>query len=48
MTLPAHRTAPTRNEGLEMARSIRDVVRENAAASERERTLKQAIVEALW
>jgi alkylation response protein AidB-like acyl-CoA dehydrogenase len=42
------RDAPTGNEGLRMARSIREVVRENAADNERERTLNKATVEALW
>jgi alkylation response protein AidB-like acyl-CoA dehydrogenase len=48
MELPAHRTLPTSNPGLEMARAIRDVVAEHVAASERERTLTKEIVEALW
>ena len=42
------RDAPTDNEGLRMARSIRDVVRANAQESERERTLNKATVDALW
>jgi len=42
------RDAPTENAGLRMARSIREVVRANAADSERQRTLNKATVEALW
>jgi alkylation response protein AidB-like acyl-CoA dehydrogenase len=45
---PIDRNAPTRNPGLEMARSLRGVVAANAADSERERTLNKATVEALW
>lgn len=48
MELPAHSTLATSNAGPEMARAIRDVVGENAAASERERTLTKEIVKALW
>lgn len=42
------RDAPTDHDGLRRARSIRDVVIENAEASERERTLNKATVDALW
>ena len=42
------RDAPTDNAGLRMARQIREIVRENAADSERGRTLNKATVEALW
>lgn len=42
------RDAPTESPGLRMARGIREVVRANAADSERERTLNKATVEALW
>lgn len=42
------RDGPTSNPGVEMARSIRDVVIEKAGASERERTLCKDTVEALW
>jgi alkylation response protein AidB-like acyl-CoA dehydrogenase len=42
------RDLPNENPALEMARSIREVVRANAEASERERTLTPEIVEALW
>ncbi len=42
------RDSPTKNAGLEMARSIREDVRANAEASENERTLNKDIVEALW
>lgn len=42
------RNGPTDNPGLAMARSIRDVVAANAAASERERTLTKETVDALW
>lgn len=42
------RDAPTENAGLRMARSIRDIVRDNAADNEQARTLNKATVEALW
>ncbi len=46
--LPLQRDLPTRNRALAMARSVRDVVRAQAEASERERTLTKETVEALW
>ncbi len=48
MLATSQRDNPTSNPGLEMARSIRDVVLENAEASERERTVNKEIVESLW
>ncbi len=49
MTAPASfRDRPTENAGLEMARSLRDLVRENAEDSERRRTLNKDTVEGLW
>ncbi|MBJ19619.1 MAG: acyl-CoA dehydrogenase [bacterium] len=42
------RDGPTSNPGVEMARSIRPLVLENAEASERERTLNKETVDALW
>lgn len=42
------RDAPTNNAGLRVARSVREIVRANAAESERERTLNKATVDALW
>ena len=45
---PVYRDAPTENPGLELARSIRDVVMASAAESERERTLNKATVDAFW
>jgi alkylation response protein AidB-like acyl-CoA dehydrogenase len=45
---PTDRDAPTTNPGLLMARSLREVTRANAEASERERTLNKDTVEALW
>jgi len=45
---PLDRHAETDNPALRMARSLREVVRENAEASERERTLTKEVVEGLW
>ena len=42
------RNGPTSNRGVEMARSIRQVVLDNARACENERTLNKETVEALW
>ncbi|MCA9502472.1 MAG: acyl-CoA dehydrogenase [Spirochaetaceae bacterium] len=42
------RNGPTALPGLAMARSVRALVRENAADNERSRTLNKATVEALW
>ena len=42
------RDGPAPHAGVEMARSIRQLVLDNAEASERERTLNKETVEALW
>ncbi|MCP3984855.1 MAG: acyl-CoA dehydrogenase [bacterium] len=42
------RHGPTSNPGVEMARSIRQLVMDNAEANELARTLNKATVEALW
>ncbi len=42
------RNGPASHKGVEMARSIRQIVLENAEANERERTLNKETVEALW
>jgi alkylation response protein AidB-like acyl-CoA dehydrogenase len=42
------RNGPAANPGVEMAREIRGLVRDEAEANERERTLNKKTVEALW
>ena len=42
------RNGPTSNPGVEMARSVRQIVRDNAVANESVRTLNQETVAALW
>ncbi len=48
MTPKIDRHGPTAHPGVAMARGIRDVVRAEAGANERDRTLNEKTVQALW
>ncbi len=48
MTVYTHRDAPTESAALEMARSMREIIKANVEACESERTLNKAVVDALW